>query len=78
MKKITRKKNCNRLNNYLVFIGVFYFLGGRLKYEKFLFHSYLSFLDFFNQVIHFYKFEYAYLLKKNLRFLQIFSIVVAY
>jgi hypothetical protein len=46
MKKIIRKTNCNTLSNHLLFIGVFDFLGEKLKFEQLLFHSCLPFLDF--------------------------------
>jgi hypothetical protein len=48
---------CNRLNNHLVFIGVFNFLGGSFEYEQALFHSYLPFPKDLIQVIHFCKFN---------------------
>jgi hypothetical protein len=78
MKKYIRKKNCNRLYNHFVYIGIFDFLGGRLKYEQFLFHSCLPFLQNLGKVIHFYKFEYVDLIKTNLRFLQFFLLVTTY
>jgi hypothetical protein len=56
MEKI-KEKNCNRLNNHLVFIGVFNFFEGSFEYEQALFHSYLPFPKKFGQVIHFYKFD---------------------
>jgi hypothetical protein len=52
-KTIILEKNCNRLNNHLVLIGVFNFLGGKLESEQALFHFCLHFPYFIGQVIHF-------------------------
>jgi len=43
------EKNYNRLNNYLVFIGIFNFLGGNFEFEQTLFHSCLPFPIFLSQ-----------------------------
>jgi hypothetical protein len=34
MEKYYKEKNCNRLNNHLVFIRVYNFLGGRLEFGQ--------------------------------------------
>jgi hypothetical protein len=72
------KKNCNKLNNHLFFIGIFHFLGSKLEFEQALFHSCLPFLDFLSQGIHFCKYDWVDLIETNLKFLQFFSLVVAY
>jgi len=36
----------NKLNNHLVFIGIFNFLGGKFESKQTLFHSCLHFLGF--------------------------------
>jgi len=46
-----------------VLINMFIFLGLRLVVMQALIHSYLSFFDFLNYVIHFCKFPWANLMK---------------
>jgi hypothetical protein len=72
------EKIYNRLNNHLVFIGIFHFLGGKFEYEQALFHSYLPFPKYLGQVLHFYKSDWANLIETNLKFLETFLSVVAY
>ncbi len=72
------EKKYNRLNNHLVFIGVFNFLGSKFESEQALFHSYLPFPKKLGQVIHFYKSDWADLIETNLIFLEFFLSVVAY
>jgi hypothetical protein len=54
-KTIILEKNYNRLNDHLVFIGIFNFLGGKLESKQALFHSCLHFPNVLGQVIHFCK-----------------------
>ncbi len=72
------EKNYDRLNNHLVFIGAFNFLGGKFEYEQALFHSYLPFPKTLSQVIHFYKSDWVDLIETNLRFLETFLSIIAY
>jgi hypothetical protein len=39
MEKNYKEKNCNRLNNQLVFTKVYNFLGGKLEFQQAFFHS---------------------------------------
>jgi hypothetical protein len=48
-------KNIVKINRYIFLIRVFNFLKGRLELTHAFSHSYLSFLDFFDQVMHFCK-----------------------
>jgi hypothetical protein len=51
MEKNCKEKSYNRLNNYLVFIGIFNFLGGNFESEQTLFHSCLPFPKNLSQYI---------------------------
>jgi len=55
--KLKQNVNAKKSRNffYLVFIKIFSFLGGRLELTHVFSHSCPPFLDFFGQVMHFYK-----------------------
>ncbi len=55
----------NKHKNFLIFIKVFNFLGGRPKFTHTLIHFCMFFLDFLGHVIHFCKFLCATLIYIN-------------
>ncbi len=62
-----------------MFTRIFNFVRRILKFSQALFHSYLPFLDFFNQVnMHFSKSDYVDLIETSLKFIHILSLVVVY
>ncbi len=61
-----------------IFIKVFSFVGFKLASIQSLFHFLQPLLDFFNQVMHFYKSTLVDLIDTYLKFLQTLSLVVAY
>jgi hypothetical protein len=69
-------KKWRNKEDYLVFIGVFNFLGRMLVLTKALFHSYFPFLNFLNQMIHFYRSIWVNLTKTCFRSLHTFSSIV--
>jgi hypothetical protein len=71
-------KKCGNIKIYLVFIGVFNFLWGILELTHAFSHYSLPFLDFFGQVMHFYKSLWAILIDTYCKSLQMFSFVVVY
>jgi len=83
LSTITKNNNTHELQGFLehfhlVFIEIFNFLGSKLKFEQALFHSCLPFPNVSSQIIHFCKSKWAYLIETNLKFLQTFSLVIAY
>ncbi len=74
----TLKKQSAKIKVYLVFIGIFNFLGGKLKLTHALFHSCLPFLDFLGQIVHLYKYLWLTLVYTYFKPLQTFSFVVTY
>jgi hypothetical protein len=76
---IQRNSSNKILKIYLVFTRIFNFVKRILKLSQALFHSYLPFLDFSNQVnMHFFKSNYVDLIETNFIFIHILSLVVVY
>jgi len=72
------KKKCEQKKNYLVFIGVFNFLGGTFEITHAFSNSCLPFLDFFGHIIHFCKSPCAILIGTYCNFSQTFSSIIVY